>query len=329
MKCSYRIAEVRPYICWPYFYHAWGVAGIRGGGSPEGLSALTAEREKLWADAQRMLDELEERVQTQALFVLHEAYGEGDDIVLVKDNRELARLPMLRQQSSAAPQLCLADFLYPRGKAQADSQLPKGEAPTDFLLPNGEAPTGSLLPKGEAPTGSPLPKGNAPTDSAFCHLGLFAATVSSTFVDEATDDYRRMLAQTLADRLAEATAEVLHEQVRRTYWGYAPHERLSVDELHREAFQGIRPAVGYPSLPDMSLNFLLDDLLDMQQVGIRLTESGMMRPHASVSGLMFAHPQARYFDVGRIGDDQLADYARRRGLPADDLRRFLRIADAG
>lgn len=318
MKCSYRIAEVRPYICWPYFYHAWGVAGIRGGGSPEGLSALTAERENLWADAQRMLDELEGRVQTQALFVLHEAYGEGDDIVLVKDNRELARLPMLRQQSSAAPHLCLADFLLPRGKAQADSQLPKGEAPT-----------GPLLPKGEAPTGSLLPKGNAPTDSAFCHLGLFAATVSSTFVDEATDDYRRMLAQTLADRLAEATAEVLHEQVRRTYWGYAPHERLSVDELHREAFQGIRPAVGYPSLPDMSLNFLLDDLLDMQQVGIRLTESGMMCPHASVSGLMFAHPQARYFDVGRIGDDQLADYARRRGLPADDLRRFLRIADAG
>ncbi len=318
MKCSYRIAEVRPYICWPYFYHAWGVAGNRGGGSPEGLSALTAERENLWADAQRMLDELEGRVQTQALFVLHEAYGEGDDIVLVKDNRELARLPMLRQQSSAAPHLCLADFLYPRGKAQADSQLPKGEAPT-----------GSLLPKGEAPTGSLLPKDKAPTDSSSCHLGLFAATVSSTFVDEATDDYRRMLAQTLADRLAEATAEVLHEQVRRTYWGYAPHERLSVDELHREAFQGIRPAVGYPSLPDMSLNFLLDDLLDMQQVGIRLTESGMMRPHASVSGLMFAHPQARYFDVGRIGDDQLADYARRRGLPADDLRRFLRIADAG
>ena len=108
MKCSYRIAEVRPYICWPYFYHAWGVAGIRGGGSPEGLNALTAERENLWADAQRMLDELEGRVQTQALFVLHEAYGEGDDIVLVKDNRELARLPMLRQQSSAAPHLCLA-----------------------------------------------------------------------------------------------------------------------------------------------------------------------------------------------------------------------------
>lgn len=318
MKCSYRIAEVRPYICWPYFYHAWGVAGIRGGGSPEGLNTLTAERENLWADAQRMLDELEERVQTQALFVLHEAYGDGDDIVLVKDSRELARLPMLRQQSSAAPHLCLADFLLPRGKAQADSQLPKGKAPT-----------GSLLPKGEAPTGSLLPKGKVPTDSSFCHLGLFAATVSSTFVDEATDDYRRMLAQTLADRLAEATAEVLHEQVRRTYWGYAPHERLSVDELHREAFQGIRPAVGYPSLPDMSLNFLLDDLLDMQQVGIRLTESGMMCPHASVSGLMFAHPKARYFDVGRIGDDQLADYARRRGLPADDLRRFLRIADAG
>lgn len=283
MKCSYRIAEVRPYICWPYFYHAWGVAGSRGGGSSEGLDTLAAERRKLWTDAQRMLDELEDHLQTQALFVLHEAYGDGDDIVLMQDNCELARLPMLRQQASVAPQLCLADFLLPRGET--------------------------------------------PTDSAFCHLGLFAATVPSAFIDEADDDYRRMLAQTLADRLAEATAELLHEQVRRVYWGYAPHEHLSVDELHREAFQGIRPAVGYPSLPDMSLNFLLYGLLGMQQVGIRLTESGMMCPHASVSGLMFAHPKARYIDVGRIGDDQLADYARRRGLPADDLRRFLRVAD--
>ena len=144
MKCSYRIAEVRPYICWPYFYHAWGVAGIRGGGSPEGLNALTAERENLWADAQRMLDELEGRVQTQALFVLHEAYGEGDDIVLVKDNRELARLPMLRQQSSAAPQLCLTDFLLPRGKAQARHQ-PASCSPTARRQPIAPSATSASL----------------------------------------------------------------------------------------------------------------------------------------------------------------------------------------
>ena len=156
-------------------------------------------------------------------------------------------------------------------------------------------------------------------------IGVFAATVDETAVSGyADDDYRHMLAQTLADRLAEATVEHLHEQVRKHYWGYAPDEQLSVEEMLREDFQGIRPAVGYPSLPDMSLNFLLDELLDMKQIGIRLTESGMMCPHASVSGLMLAHPQARYFEVGRIGDDQLADYAQRRGMPVDVMRKFVR-----
>ena len=90
-----------------------------------------------------------------------------------------------------------------------------------------------------------------------------------------------------------------------------------------EKFQGIRPAVGYPSLPDTSINFVLDDILDMKQIGIRLTESGAMKPHASVSGLMFSHPQARYFNLGKIGEDQLRDYARRRGLPVEVIRKFL------
>ena len=133
----------------------------------------------------------------------------------------------------------------------------------------------------------------------------------------------RMLAQTLADRLAEATAERLHEQVRKEFWGYAPEEQLSIPEMLSERFQGIRPAVGYPSLPDTSLNFIIDRLLDMQGIGIRLTEHGAMRPHASVSGLMISHPQARYFNLGKIGDDQLADYADRRGIPVEMMRKFL------
>ncbi|MBQ9558789.1 MAG: 5-methyltetrahydrofolate--homocysteine methyltransferase, partial [Bacteroidaceae bacterium] len=117
--------------------------------------------------------------------------------------------------------------------------------------------------------------------------------------------------------------ERLHETVRKQWWGYAPDENLTMEELHREAFQGIRPAVGYPSLPDTSVNFLLADLLGFADIGIRLTESGMMMPHASVSGFMFAHPLARYFDLGPIGEDQLCDYARRRGVPADRLRKFV------
>ena len=94
-------------------------------------------------------------------------------------------------------------------------------------------------------------------------------------------------------------------------------------QLHNEEFQGIRPAVGYPSLPDQSVNFLLDKLLDMKQIGIRLTENAMMQPHASVSGLMFAHPASRYFSVGRISEEQLEDYALRRGMPVEEMRRFL------
>ena len=157
-------------------------------------------------------------------------------------------------------------------------------------------------------------------------VGVFCTSVDGTIIDEYRhDDYLNMMAQTLSDRLAEATAEKLHEEVRRdrAYWGYAPDENLTIEQQHREEYQGIRPAIGYPSLPDTSANFLIDQLIDMKQAGIRLTETGMMTPHASVSGLMFSHPKARYFELGKIGDDQLRDYARRRGVPVELMRRFL------
>lgn len=158
--------------------------------------------------------------------------------------------------------------------------------------------------------------------------GVFCTSVDGTIIDEYRhDDYLNMMAQTLSDRLAEATAEKLHEEVRRdrAYWGYAPDENLTVEQQHREEYQGIRPAIGYPSLPDTSANFLIDQLIDMKQAGIRLTETGMMTPHASVSGFMFAHPKSRYFELGKIGDDQLRDYARRRGVPVELMRRFLAV----
>jgi cobalamin-dependent methionine synthase I len=137
------------------------------------------------------------------------------------------------------------------------------------------------------------------------------------------DPYEKMMVQLLADRLAEATAERLHEQVRKTYWGYAADEQLDIASMLIERWQGIRPAVGYPSLPDTSLNFLIDQLIGLQQIGIRLTESGAMKPHASVSGLMMAHPDARYFSIGKIGEDQLHSYAERRGVPIELMRKFL------
>lgn len=159
-------------------------------------------------------------------------------------------------------------------------------------------------------------------------VGVFCTSVDGTIIDEYRhDDYLNMMAQTLSDRLAEATAEKLHEEVRRDreYWGYAPDENLTVEQQHREEYQGIRPAIGYPSLPDTSANFLIDQLINMKQAGIRLTETGMMTPHASVSGFMFAHPKSRYFELGKIGDDQLRDYSRRRGVPVELMRRFLAV----
>lgn len=133
-------------------------------------------------------------------------------------------------------------------------------------------------------------------------VGLFCTSMDADIETRYADDvYQRMLSQTLADRLAEAAAE-----------------KLSTLK------PGIRPAVGYPSMPDMSLNFLLDELLGMQRIGITLTESGMMQPHASVSGLMIQHPAADYFNITGIGEDQLADYAHRRGMTVEAIRKFIR-----
>lgn len=157
-------------------------------------------------------------------------------------------------------------------------------------------------------------------------IGLFATTVDIGLeTDFDGDVYQKMLVQLLADRLAEAAAERLHEQVRKEFWGYAKDENLSIPDILIERFQGIRPAVGYPSLPDTSINFVLDDVLDMKQIGIRLTESGAMKPHASVSGLMISNPKAKYFSIGKIGEDQLQDYARRRGLPVEVVRKFVTL----
>lgn len=155
-------------------------------------------------------------------------------------------------------------------------------------------------------------------------VGIFAASCDGEVeLLYENDPYKRMLVQTLADRLAEAATEKMHEYIRKVAWGYAKDENLSIPDLLREKFQGIRPAVGYPSLPDQSVNFLLNDLLHMEQIGITLTENGAMRPHATVCGLILAHPAARYFAVGKIGNDQLEDYARRKKMSVEEIRKFL------
>lgn len=287
----YDINDVRPYINWVYFFHAWGfapqyasIADIHGCDAckamwlisfPESERGKAAEAMQLFKEANRMIDTLNQTGKTHALFRLMKANSADNDIWL-----EETRLPLLRQQTtkenSEEPYLCLSDFVRPKDSGTSDQ------------------------------------------------VGIFATTVDlPTLLVEEDDKYQQLLKQTLADRLAEATAEKAHEEVRKKIWGYAPDEDLTIKQLHQEKYQGMRPAVGYPSLPDLSINFLLDELLDMKQIGITLTENGMMRPHASVSGLMLAHPACRHFSVGKIDEAQLKNYALRRGMPLETMKKFL------
>ena len=139
------------------------------------------------------------------------------------------------------------------------------------------------------------------------------------------DDYSSILFKALADRMAEAYAEYLHHRVRTSLWGYAPDEDFGMEDVIKERYRGIRPAPGYPACPDHLLKPLLFDLLDATETtGVTLTESMAMLPAASVSGFYFAHPDSQYFGVATIGEDQLQDYAERRGVSIDDARRWLR-----
>ncbi len=162
------------------------------------------------------------------------------------------------------------------------------------------------------------------------YVGAFAVTAGHGLdalvarYEAAHDDYSAILAKALADRLAEALAERLHERVRREFWGYAPDEALDNEALIKERYQGIRPAPGYPACPDHTEKRTLFDLLGAEErAGIRLTESFAMIPTASVSGYYFWRPEARYFGVGKIGRDQVEDYARRKGMAPAEVERWL------
>jgi 5-methyltetrahydrofolate--homocysteine methyltransferase len=152
--------------------------------------------------------------------------------------------------------------------------------------------------------------------------GIGAEKKEKYFQDD-HDDYSSIMLKALADRLAEAFAEAMHKRVRQDLWGYAADEALSTDDMISEKYQGIRPAPGYPACPDHSVKEAMFDLLKADDIGMALTESLAMTPAASVSGFYLSHPDSAYFNVGKIGDDQLHDLAKRRGLKAADLERLL------
>jgi 5-methyltetrahydrofolate--homocysteine methyltransferase len=163
-------------------------------------------------------------------------------------------------------------------------------------------------------------------------VGVFAVSISGAdeiirHYNNENDTYTALLAQSLADRLAEATTEWMHEQVRKKYWAYAPDENLSIADMLKVKYQGIRPAVGYPSLPDQSIIFDLSRIIDFKKIGISLTENGAMFPNASTCGLLLSHPRSQYFMIGKIGKDQFADYAKRKGITPEETRKWLVNAD--
>ena len=287
---SFSVHEVAPYISWVYFFHAWGfqprfaaIANIHGCDSCR-ASWLTGFPE-------------EERPKAaEAMQLFKEA---NRMLNLLDRDFKVHTLFKLCEANADGDNLILDGITFPLLRQQAK----KREGGPFLCLSDFVRPLSTGI-----------------TDT----VGAFASSIDADMQDlYEQDPYKHLLVQTLSDRLAEAATEKMHEHVRKVAWGYAPDESLTIPELLVEAYQGIRPAVGYPSLPDQSVNFLLNELLDMKQIGITLTENGAMHPHASVCGLIFAHPAAEYFAVGKIGEDQLTDYARRRGMTIAEMRKFL------
>ncbi len=282
------LKDIVPFIDWTPFFHTWRLKGVY----PRILEdpQLGREARRLLADAQQALAELISggQVRAAAVLGLFPAGAEGDDVVIYTDEsrRKIRqRVPFLRQQRRSA-----------RGKPNL--------CLADFLAPA----------KG----------GVDDWVGAFVVTAGLGAAAEAAVWQERGDDYHSIMVKALADRLAEALAEKLHFDLRQDHWGYAPDEQVDPERLIREEYCGIRPAPGYPACPDHLGKRIIFDLLSAADaIGVTLTESCAMDPAASVAGWYFAHPEARYFGVGKIGSDQVADYAERMGVSELEGRRWL------
>ena len=290
-KSAIALSELVPFIDWSPFFHTWELRGRY-----PAILDEQPEARKLFEDAQKLLHDILQRnlLTARGVYGLFPANAVGDDVELYTDSSRstvLTTFHFLRQQMEKPRDQhnhCLADYIAPKAPADA------------------------------AP-GKPLPD----------HIGAFAVSVGfgaeelcRTF-ERDLDDYNSIMAKALADRLAEAFAEWLHQRARRD-WGYGQTENLGSEDLIREKYRGIRPAAGYPACPDHTEKWVLWELLGVEKnTGIKLTESCAMWPGASVSGLYFAHPEAKYFAVGRIGRDQVADYHLRKQMDLPSVERWL------
>ncbi len=281
------LGDLIPFIDWSPFFHAWELRGRY----PSILEDATVgpKAKELLTDARRLLEQIvrENLLTARAVYGLWPANGVGDDIELYGDSERRTRVAIfhtLRQQmDKPADQFNLA---------LADFVAPKDSGRVDYV-------------------------------GAFAVTAGIGIDALCAKFDKEHDDYNSIMVKALADRLAEAFAEWLHKRVREE-WGYGRGEKLTNEDLIRERYRGIRPAPGYPACPDHTEKRILFDLLQAEQkAGITLTDSYAMWPAASVSGLYFAHPEAKYFAVGKIDRDQVEDYARRKGLSVAEIERWL------
>ncbi|MGH7951833.1 MAG: vitamin B12 dependent-methionine synthase activation domain-containing protein, partial [Limisphaerales bacterium] len=293
------LEELVPFIDWTPFFHTWELRGVY----PKILQHEKhgEEARKLFADAQKLLEEIvgKKLLQPRAVYGFFPANRIGDDVEIYTDEsrtKVLTTFHFLRQQiekGDVTPNYCLADFVAARsGLGFQPDQTGKMPVPLDYI-------------------------------------GAFAVTsghglkeiIEKFKADH--DDYNAIMAEALADRLAEAFAEFLHKRVREE-WGYGKNENLAAEDLIDEKYRGIRPAAGYPACPDHTEKKMLWELLDVEKnAGIKLTESFAMWPGSSVSGLYFAHSESKYFAVGKLGRDQLLDYHLRKGMTLQEVERWL------
>jgi len=285
---DYPLEELQSYIDWTFFFHSWRMSGKYPAIFNDPVKGTEAR--KLYDDAQRLLREIVEKKMLIARGVIgiYPCNAVGDDLEVYADD--------------SAPKV-ITTFRYLRNQQVRESGQP------NYCLADFVAPRDSGL-----------------VDYVGCFAvtaGLGAEEWAQQFQQE-LDDYHAIMVKILADRLAEAFAERLHQRVRMEYWGYDKDENLEVPALLREEYRGIRPAPGYPACPEHSEKRTLFDLLDAeQQCDIQLTENFAMYPGASVSGYYFSHPESRYFNLGKIGRDQVADYARRKGITVERAEKLL------
>jgi 5-methyltetrahydrofolate--homocysteine methyltransferase len=287
---SYKVGELAPYIDWTPFFQTWELQGKYPRIFEDNV--VGPEAKKLFDDAQAMLKRMvaEKWITANAVIGFWPANASGDDIELYADERRAVPsevLFTLRQQMARENRRDRANT------ALADFVAPKDTGLTDYI--------GAFA----------VTTGIGEEDALARHI-------------DKTDDYGRIMLKALADRLAEAFAERIHQRVRREFWGYVPEERLSNEDLIAEKYRGIRPAPGYPAQPDHTEKATIFRLLDAEaQAGIKLTESFAMWPGAAVSGLYFSHPDSHYFGVGKVERDQVEDYARRKGMTRLEAERWL------